>query len=87
MPEPGCLFWSTIQRCSISDAYPGMAVVSTNPCGEEPLEEYGDCCLGSLNLAACVVHPFTPQATVDVAAVGARDPVYCAVSRQRADVE
>jgi ribonucleoside-diphosphate reductase alpha chain len=67
--EPGCLFWSTIQRCSISDAYPGMAVVSTNPCGEEPLEEYGECCLGSLNLAAFVMQPFTPQATVDVASL------------------
>lgn len=67
--EPGCLFWSTIQRGSISDAYPGMAVVSTNPCGEEPLEAYGDCCLGSLNLAAFVRQPFTPQATVDVASL------------------
>src|SRR5439155_3435784 len=30
--EPGCLFWDTIQRFSVSDRYPGMEVVSTNPC-------------------------------------------------------
>jgi ribonucleoside-diphosphate reductase alpha chain len=27
--EPGCLFWDTMQRLSISDRYPGMSVVST----------------------------------------------------------
>lgn len=65
--EPGCLFWSTIQRYSSSDRYPGMGAVSTNPCGEEPLELYGDCCLGSINLAAFVSDPFTPNASLDVA--------------------
>jgi ribonucleoside-diphosphate reductase alpha chain len=30
--EPGCLFWDTIQRYSSSDRYPGIEVVSTNPC-------------------------------------------------------
>jgi ribonucleoside-diphosphate reductase alpha chain len=67
--EPGCLFWSTIQRFSVSDRYPGMAVVSTNPCGEEPLEPYGDCCLGSVNLAAFVTDPFAPSAAVDLMAL------------------
>ena len=43
--EPGCLFWETVQRLSVSDRYLGMGVVSTNPCGEEALEPYGDCCL------------------------------------------
>ncbi|HEV8716062.1 MAG TPA: hypothetical protein VGX03_24950 [Candidatus Binatia bacterium] len=64
--EPGCLFWDTLRRFSLSDQYPGMSVVSTNPCGEEALEPYGDCCLGSLNLAAFVLHPFTVKATVDL---------------------
>lgn len=67
--EPGCLFWDTIQRFSVSDRYPGMGVVSTNPCGEEPLEPYGACCLGSLNLAAFVLHPFTSAATLDLHAL------------------
>jgi ribonucleoside-diphosphate reductase alpha chain len=64
--EPGCLFWDTIRRFSVSDRYPEMAVVSTNPCGEEPLEPYGDCCLGSINLPAFVVAPCTPQAALDL---------------------
>jgi len=67
--EPGCLFWDTIQRFSASDRYPGMGVVSTNPCGEEPLEPYGDCCLGSVNLAAFVQHPFTSAAMLDLRAL------------------
>ncbi|MCS6926217.1 MAG: adenosylcobalamin-dependent ribonucleoside-diphosphate reductase, partial [Candidatus Binatia bacterium] len=67
--EPGCLFWDTIQRFSASDRYPDMAVVSTNPCGEEPLEPYGECCLGSVNLSAFVRDPFTPAATLDLPAL------------------
>ncbi|MEW6299522.1 MAG: adenosylcobalamin-dependent ribonucleoside-diphosphate reductase [Thermodesulfobacteriota bacterium] len=67
--EPGCLFWDTIQRFSSSDRYPDMAVVSTNPCGEEPLEPYGECCLGSMNLSAFVLDPFTPAAALDLGAL------------------
>lgn len=67
--EPGCLFWDTIQRFSASDRYPDMAVVSTNPCGEEPLEPYGECCLGSVNLSAFVRDPFTPAAALDLQAL------------------
>jgi ribonucleoside-diphosphate reductase alpha chain len=67
--EPGCLFWDTIQRFSASDRYPEMAVSSTNPCGEEPLEAYGDCCLGSINLSAFVLSPFTSEARLDLSAL------------------
>ena len=42
-----------------------MEVISTNPCGEQPLEGGGDCCLGSINLAAFVHNPFTSQAQLD----------------------
>ena len=64
--EPGCLFWDTIQCYSVSDRYAGMAVVSTNPCAEEPLEPYGDCCIGSINLAAFVDNPHTEIARLDL---------------------
>ncbi len=64
--EPGALFWDTIQKYSSSDRYRGMGVVSTNPCSEHPLEPYGNCCLGSINLAASVTDPFTPNAAVDL---------------------
>jgi ribonucleoside-diphosphate reductase alpha chain len=63
--EPGCLFWDTIRRYSSSDRYAGMEVVSTNPCAEEPLEPYGDCCIGSIDLAAFVNDSHTPNAKVD----------------------
>ena len=67
--EPGCLFWDTIRRYSSSDRYSGMEVVSTNPCAEEPLEPYGDCCIGSINLAAFVNDPHTQNASLDIAAL------------------
>jgi len=67
--EPGCLFWDTIRRYSSSDRYTGMEVVSTNPCAEEPLEPYGDCCIGSINLAAFVNNSHTQNASLEIAAV------------------
>ena len=62
--EPGVIFWDTIRRWSTSE-YNGMNVTTTNPCSEIPLEPYGACCLGNLNLAAFVSDAFTPQAQVD----------------------
>jgi ribonucleoside-diphosphate reductase alpha chain len=67
--EPGCLFWDTIRRYSSSDRYPGMEVVSTNPCAEEPLEPFGDCCIGSINLAAFVNDAHTQNASLDIASL------------------
>ena len=67
--EPGCLFWDTIRRYSSSDRYSGMEVVSTNPCAEEPLEPYGDCCIGSINLAAFVNDPYTQNVSLDIASL------------------
>jgi ribonucleoside-diphosphate reductase alpha chain len=62
--EPGVIFWDSITRWSTSE-YNGMNVTTTNPCSEIPLEPYGCCCLGNLNLAAFVSDTFTPQAQVD----------------------
>src|SRR5262249_3517223 len=39
------------------------------PSGEHPLPPSGACLLGSINLAVLVKNPFTPQATLDMAAL------------------
>jgi len=67
--EPGCLFWDTIRGYSSSDRYSGMEVVSTNPCAEEPLEPYGDCCIGSINLAAFVNDSHAQNAQLNIASL------------------
>jgi ribonucleoside-diphosphate reductase alpha chain len=62
--EPGLIFWDTIKRDSTTE-YNGMAVEGVNPCSEQTLENYGCCCLGSINLSAFVEDAFTDRASVD----------------------
>lgn len=62
--EPGVIFWDTVRRFSTSQ-YNGMNVITTNPCSEIPLEPYGACCLGNLQLAAFVRDAFTDRAHLD----------------------
>jgi ribonucleoside-diphosphate reductase alpha chain len=59
--EPGVLFWDTVLRESTTQ-YNGMEVQGVNVCGEIPMEPYGACNLGSVNLAAFVRDPFTERA-------------------------
>jgi ribonucleoside-diphosphate reductase alpha chain len=62
--EPGVIFWDSVKRWSTSE-YNGMGVITTNPCSEIPLEPYGCCCLGNVNLARFVRDEFTSQARID----------------------
>jgi ribonucleoside-diphosphate reductase alpha chain len=62
--EPGLIFWDTMKRYSTTE-YNGMEVSGVNPCSEQTLENYGCCCLGSINLSAFVSNPFTDIAFLD----------------------
>lgn len=63
--EPGMLFWDRIQKHNLLTAYEDFEYAGTNPCGELPLPAYGSCNLGSMNLSAYVLNPFTEKAEFD----------------------
>jgi len=62
--EPGLIFWSSMSKYSPSN-YVGKPIVTTNPCGEVPLEDGGACNLGSINLSRFVKNGYEPDAAVN----------------------
>jgi len=60
--EPGILLKNRIDEWNLMSEDGNFIIVTTNPCGEIPLIEFGACLLGSINLSEFVLNKFKENA-------------------------
>ena len=63
--DPGIMFWDRMKSESPTEYDDRIKIMGTNPCSEQPLENYGACDLGAINLDYFVKSQFTENAEVD----------------------
>ena len=63
--DPGIMFWDRMKSESPTEYDDRIKIMGTNPCSEQPLENYGACDLGAINLDYFVKNQFTENAEVD----------------------
>lgn len=54
--DPGLLNIELMNEQNTIEYADGGEIVATNPCGEVPLEDYGCCCLGAINLHTHIIN-------------------------------
>lgn len=63
--DPGCMFIDRMIEYSTDCGYPGITVLSTNPCGE--IGMHNDCCrLIALNFMSAIENPFQDDAHINI---------------------
>jgi ribonucleoside-diphosphate reductase alpha chain len=67
--EPGAAYIDRVQNYSPDGVYQRFKPTKCNPCGEIWMSDYDACRLIAQNLLACVRHPFTEEAVIDLSLV------------------
>ena len=63
--EPGILFWDEIINYDPASVYESFKAISTNPCGEIPLNDNDACRLIASNVYSLVEDPFTESSRIN----------------------
>jgi len=64
--EPGVILTNRFRNYNLMEFDDEYQIVTGNPCGEQPLPKHGACNLGSMNLSAYVLNPYTTKARFDM---------------------
>ena len=63
--EPGILFVDRMKKYNLAQNHSIYRIECTNACSEIPMTKHGACILGSINIGAYVINPYTISACID----------------------